>query len=210
MIRIGLVDDNKSLLSSISLMLRESSLFDVVLCEDSCLHLEDKLSNSLPQILLMDIDMPGLNGIEGVKKVKKNFPSIIVIMFTAFEDDEKIFNSLMAGASGYLLKKSPPQKIIEAILDARDGGAPMSPAIAHRVITMFTGQRKSSIENFKLSNREIEILQGLVQGLSYKQLGEKFHISTDTVRSHLKNIYEKLHVNSKAQAVAKALNEKLV
>ena len=210
MTHIGIIDDNEALLKSMVLMLQSSGDYTVVLSEKDCKKIIEKLSNNLPQLLLMDIDMPGINGIESVRLIKADFPAISIVMFTSFEDEDKIFQSLMAGASGYILKKTPPQKILDALQDLKDGGAAMSPAIAQKVIQMFTGQRKASQQQFNLSKREIEILNGLVKGNSYKELAANLSIAVETVRSHLKNIYEKLHVNSKSQAVAVALKEKLV
>lgn len=207
---IGIIEDNEALRKSVGLLFDTSSEFHMVLSEGSCDGIIEKLNNTLPQLLLMDIDMPGMNGIEGVQLVKQHFPAISVIMFTVFEDDEKIFNSLMAGASGYILKKADPLKIIEALQELRDGGAPMSPAIAQKVIRMFRNDKKSSREQFNLSKRETDILNGLIKGYTYKELANEYGISVETVRSHLKNIYEKLHVHSKSEAVAKALKENIV
>lgn len=207
---IGIIEDNEALRKSVGLLFETNPEFHVVLSEGSCDQIIEKLNNTLPQLLLMDIDMPGMNGIEGVRLVKQHFPAISVIMFTVFEDDEKIFNSLMAGASGYILKKTDPLKIIEALQELRDGGAPMSPAIAQKVIRMFRNDKQASKQPSNLSKREIDILNGLIKGYTYKELANEYAISVETVRSHLKNIYEKLHVHSKSEAVAKALKENIV
>jgi DNA-binding NarL/FixJ family response regulator len=207
---IGIIEDNESLRKSVGLLFETNKDFHVVLSEGSCDHIVEKLGNTLPQLLLMDIDMPGMNGIEGVRLIKQHFPAINVIMFTVFEDDEKIFNSLMAGASGYILKKSDPLKIIEALQELRDGGAPMSPAIAQKVIRMFRADKQKSKQPSNLSKRETDILNGLTKGYTYKELATEYGISVETVRSHLKNIYEKLHVHSKSEAVAKALKENII
>jgi DNA-binding NarL/FixJ family response regulator len=164
----------------------------------------------MPRLLLMDIDMPGMNGIEAVAMVKKDYPSVDVVMFTVFEDDEKIFRSVMAGASGYLLKKMPPSKILESLDDLVMGGAPMTGSIAARVLDMFRKQTRKQASVFNLSDRELEILNSLTDGKSYKIIAAERFISIETVRSHVKNIYEKLHVHSKAEAVAKAFREKLI
>lgn len=207
---IGIVEDNDALRKSVGMLLESSGQYKVVLEERNCLKIIERLTDSLPQLLLMDIDMPGMNGIEGVQLIKHHFPAIQVIMFTVFDDDDKIFRSLMAGAGGYILKKTAGPKILEALQDLKDGGAPMSPAIAQKVITMFTGSRKASAQEYRLSAREVEILNALVNGDTYKELAQRLIISVETVRSHLKNIYEKLHVNSKSEAVALALKQKIV
>ena len=142
--------------------------------------------------------------------VKKDFPAVEVVMFTVFEDDEKIFRSVMAGARGYLLKKTPPVKLLEALDDFVQGGAPMTGSIATRVLQMFRKQTIQSNESFNLSPREQDILIGITDGKSFKIIAAERFLSTETVRSHVKNIYEKLHVHSKAEAVAKAFREKLV
>jgi len=149
--------------------------------------------------------LPSINGIEGVRTVKSNFQNIQVIMFTVFEDDEKIFEAIRSGASGYLLKKTPPEEILEAIKELYDGGAPMSPSIARKVIQAFQARPSTVQDDHQLTTREKEILYALVDGLSYKKIAEKYFVSIHTVRSHISSIYEKLHVNSKAQAVAKVL-----
>lgn len=158
----------------------------------------------------MDIGMPGMSGIEGVRLLKSVFPQVDVIMQTVYEDDERIFQSIIAGASGYLLKKTPPAKILEAIKDIREGGAPMSASIARKVLTMFQSPSPLKSSEYDLSEREKEVLGGLVKGLSYKMIADQCFISIDTVRSHIKNIYEKLHVHSKGEAVAKAMRNRLV
>ena len=158
-----------------------------------------------PDIVLMDIGLPSINGIEGVRTVKSNFENIQVIMFTVFEDDEKIFEAIRSGASGYLLKKIPPEEILEAIKELHEGGAPMSPSIARKVIQAFQVKPSTVLEDHQLTAREKEILFALVDGLSYKKIAEKYFVSIHTVRSHISSIYEKLHVNSKSQAVAKVL-----
>jgi len=159
----------------------------------------------------MDIEMPNVDGIQGVTLIKKKHPEIAVIMQTVFEDDDKIFTSILAGANGYILKKTSPEKIIEAIREAAEGGAPMTPAIASRVLKFFkeiTPQEKSN--PYELSDREKEVLSLLVDGLSYKMIAQKSGISYHTVNAHVRHIYDKMHVHSLGEAVGKALREGLV
>jgi DNA-binding NarL/FixJ family response regulator len=210
MTTIGIVDDNDVLRQSMQLLLENSGRFRVVFSLHDTRTLLAQTEIFMPRLLLMDIDMPGINGIEAVKLVKKDYPSVDVVMFTVFEDDEKIFRSVMAGASGYLLKKTPPDKLMEALDDFVQGGAPMTGSIATRVLQMFRKQTNQTAESFNLSPREQEVLIGLTDGKSYKAIAAERFLSTETVRSHVKNIYEKLHVHSKAEAVAKAFREKLV
>ncbi len=210
MTTIGIVDDNDTLRQSMQLLLENSGHFQVVFSLHDVRTLLEQTEIFMPRLLLMDIDMPGISGIEAVKMVKKDYPSVDVVMFTVFEDDEKIFRSLMAGASGYLLKKTPPDKLMEALDDFVQGGAPMTGSIATRVLQMFRKQTNKTAESFNLSPREQDVLIGLTDGKSYKAIAAERFLSAETVRSHVKNIYEKLHVHSKAEAVAKAFRQKLV
>lgn len=164
----------------------------------------EELSRHTPDIILMDIGLPGMNGIECLKQVKNLNPQISVIMLTVFEDDERVFESIVAGAEGYLLKKTPTPKIIESLLDLSSGGAPMSAPIARRVLDIFRAPGRMKTDN--LTKREVEILDQLVKGYTPKQIADKLFISTGTVRDHLKNIYQKLHVHSKTEVVAKVLS----
>jgi DNA-binding NarL/FixJ family response regulator len=172
------------------------------------MNVVSEFSKSTPDTVLMDIGLPNISGIEGVRTVKLNFPEVQAMMFTVFEDDEKIFDAIRAGASGYLLKKTPPEEIIEAIRELAQGGAPMSASIARKVIQSFQEHATPPIEDYQLTAREKEILYSLVDGLSYKKIADKYCVSISTIRTHICNIYQKLHVNSKSQAVAKILQKK--
>lgn len=160
-----------------------------------------------PQIVLMDIDLEGMSGIDGMKLVKSQYPDVEIIMLTVYHDSHKIFNSLRAGASGYLLKHTSLPEIREAIDVVLSGGSPMSPQIARKVITFFNSPEEGAEEKPEsgLTLREQEIVVGLVDGLSYKMIADRMDISIDTVRAHIRNIYKKLHVNSKAEVIAKSL-----
>jgi DNA-binding NarL/FixJ family response regulator len=210
MTSIGIIEDNDVLRKSVGLLLQNSGRYEVVFALPDARRLLAEAGTSMPRLLLMDIDMPGINGIEAVGLVKKEYPVIDVVMFTVFEDEEKIFRSIMAGASGYLLKKMPPSKILEALDDFIVGGAPMTGSIAMKVLQMFRKQSNQQAAVFNLSPRELEILNSLADGKSYKAIAADRFISIETVRSHVKNIYEKLHVHSKAEAVSKAFREKLL
>jgi len=215
-IRVTIFDDNKRLLDSLSVLIDGSPGFQIANTFVDCTDLEKKVKISEPDVILMDIEMPGISGIEAVKIVKKHFPKINVMMQTAFENDENVFAAICAGASGYILKNTPPSRILECIVEVYQGGSPMSPSVARKVLG-FLQQPKPSGEtinhldvDFNLSPREKEILTCLVKGMSYKMIAENCNISYETVRSHMKNIYEKLHVVSMTEAVAKAINLKLV
>jgi DNA-binding NarL/FixJ family response regulator len=158
----------------------------------------------------MDIDMPVTNGVEGLKRIKLNFPSVEILMLTVFDDNEHIFECICNGASGYLLKKSSPAKIIDSLRDVCTGGAPMTASIARKVLQMFPKTSAASGDGDSLSPREKDVLFHLVKGLSYKMIANELSIAHDTVRVHIKHIYEKLHVHTMTEAVAKAINERIV
>jgi DNA-binding NarL/FixJ family response regulator len=208
MIKVAIVEDNNTLRHSLESLLASAEGMECVAMMSNLRNVVSELNKSKPDVVLMDIGLPDISGIEGVRTVKANFPSVQILMFTVFEDDEKIFDAIRNGASGYLLKKSSSSDIIDAIRELQAGGAPMSAAIARKVIQSFQSVTPSAITDYDLTAREKEILYSLVDGLSYKKIAEKYFISISTVRTHITNIYEKLHVHSKAQAVAKVLGKK--
>lgn len=207
MIKVAIVEDNNTLRNSLTKLLNQTEGMQCVASLPNLLNVVSDLRKSQPDIVLMDIGLPNISGIEGVRTVKENFDNIQVIMFTVFDDDEKIFEAIQSGACGYLLKKSSPEEITDAIVSLYQGGAPMSASIARKVIQSFQQSSPSGLSEYQLTTRENEILYSLVEGLSYKKLAEKYFISISTIRTHIKHIYEKLHVHSKAQAVAKALRK---
>ncbi len=207
MIRIAIVEDNNTLRQSLEQLFNTTNDIRLVASLSNLLNVVSDLAKAEPDIVLMDIGLPNISGIEGVRTVKSNFPKVQVLMFTVFEDDEKIFEAIRAGASGYLLKKTPPAEIIEAIRELHVGGAPMSPTIAKKVINSFQAAPSKTVEDYQLTTREKEILYSLVDGLSYKKISDKYVVSISTIRTHICNIYHKLHVNSKSQAVAKVLSK---
>lgn len=204
-------DDSQTILDSFSFLLSASTDINLVGVYNNADDVIKKVKAFKANVVIMDIDMPGTNGIQAVKNLRISMPEVLIIMFTVFEDDDKIFKSICAGANGYLLKKTEPQKIIDAIIEVENGGAPMSPAIARRVMQKFqqTNFVSDAIE-YALTVREKEILKCLTNGLSYKMIASECAISFETVRTHIKNIYSKLHVASMTEAVAKAINEKIV
>ena len=204
-----LYEDNTRLRQSMEMLLDEASGYKVTGSFSDCDNVIDDLKNCNPEMVIMDIDMPGIGGIEGVKRIKQNYPEVKVVMHTVFDDDNRIFESICAGADGYLLKNTAPLKLIQMLEDLMQGGAAMSPFVAQRVFQYFRQNNKVNDE-FHLTAREKEILELLVKGNSYKMIADKTGISIDTVKKHLQNIYHKLHVNCGTEAVAKALQHKII
>jgi len=205
--KIVIFEDNDRLRESLAFLLKMNN-YDVVGDFNQCSEASVITRVYKPDVVLMDIDMPGETGITGVSRVKEASPDTSVIMYTVFEDDEKLFKCLCAGANGYLLKKTPPAKLFDAIQEVLEGGAPMSPSIAQKVLSTF--RTKESTNKYNLTPREIEVLQWLVKGYSIKLIAVEMNLAFDTIRSHLKNIYQKLHVNCGKEAIAKALSERIV
>jgi DNA-binding NarL/FixJ family response regulator len=208
-IRIIIFDDNDALRDSVAMLLHNSPDFTLVGSFAHCLDVTENIMDTTPDVVIMDIDMPGMNGIEGVKLIRKNFPTVQILMLTVFDDDEKVFAAIKAGAAGYILKNAEPGKLLQAISEVYNGGAPMTPGIAKKVLHQFQAIMPDEEKNYHLSTREKEVLGLLVDGLSYKMIAANLNITYDTVRAHMKKIYEKLHVASMTEAVAKALNQKL-
>jgi DNA-binding NarL/FixJ family response regulator len=205
MIKVGIVEDNGTLRNSLENLFNRTEGMKCVVSLNNLMNVVSEVGKAQPDVVLMDIGLPNISGIEGVRTVKSNYPTIQAMMFTVFDDDEKIFDAIRAGASGYLLKKTPPEEIVQAIRDLYHGGAPMTASIARKVIQSFQGAPSTIVEDYRLTVREDEILYSLVDGLSYKKIADKHCVSISTIRTHICNIYNKLHVNSKAEAVAKVL-----
>src|SRR5688572_3087493 len=211
MIKVVIFEDNRSLREGLATMIGGTAGFECVGAFPNCNNLLKNVAQAKPDVVLMDIEMPGINGIEAVSMIKEEFPEMKILMETIFDDDEKIFSSICAGAEGYILKHTSPAEIMEAIKEIYEGGSPMTPSIANRVLKMVKVRPESGIrESFDLSSREKEILTCLVKGMSYKMIADTCFISIETVNVHIKNIYKKLHVHSKSEAVAKAIRGKIV
>jgi DNA-binding NarL/FixJ family response regulator len=209
-IAVAVVEDNADLRDGLAQLIQETPGYLCVGAFESCDSFLKRLDAIQPEVVLMDIGLPGLSGIEGVARVKERRPETEVLMLTVFEDEKKIFESICAGASGYLLKKTEPARILDAIQEVRHGGAPMTAKIARTVLGAFQKNPLQPSSGAQLSDREKEVLAALVQGLSYKMIADRCSISIDTVRSHIRHIYDKLQVNSKAQAITLALQKRLV
>jgi DNA-binding NarL/FixJ family response regulator len=200
-IKVLIYEDNNSLRTSIQTLLQWDTAFDVLAAMPDAICVQEDVEALQPDVILMDIDMPQSNGVDAVKSIRKKMLDTPVVMFTVFEDDENIFNAIRSGANGYILKKNFDQ-IPFALKDVLDGGAPMTSSVAKRVLN-FIPKNNSTSNTDSLSNREIEILEHITKGYSYKMIAEKLFIATETVRTHIKRIYKKLQVNSATEAVYK-------
>lgn len=210
-INVTIFEDNRSLREGLFQLIDGSDGLRCVGAFPNCDRLIQNIKESQPDIVLMDIEMPGLSGIEAIKILKENFPEIKVLMETIFEDNDKIFDSICNGAEGYILKNTPPALILSAIKEIYEGGAPMTPSVASKVLKMFKKNSSTLLkETIGLTEREKEILKSLVEGMSYKMIAATCFISIDTVSGHIKNIYKKLQVHSKSEAVVKAIRGRIV
>ncbi len=201
-------EDNERLRQSMELLMGSDEGFLVVGSYGNFAQLSTVLAQQKPDIAMVDIDMPEMSGIEAVKVIKEICPNCRVLMFTVFDDDDRIFQSICNGADGYILKNTSPVRIVQALQELSGGGTPMSPFIAHRIFQHF--RKSSTTSDYNLTAREQEILKLLVKGNSYKMIAAACFISLDTVKKHLKNIYVKLHVSCGTEAVAKALKDKII
>lgn len=207
--RILIFEDNSRLRQSLKILLEGVEGYTVCGDYENCNNAEAVVAEHHPDVVIMDIDMPGTNGIEGLQIIKEHYPQTYIIMHTVLEDEERLFQCLCAGANGYILKNTSFVNLLEAITNVLHGGAPLSPSIAKKVLQSFRQPSAGRIQ-YHLSDRETEIVRYLVKGYSYKMIANACHISLDTVRGHIRNIYAKLHVNCGREAVVKALKDKIV
>lgn len=207
--RIVIFDDNEERLNSVAMLLDLSPEFLCAGTFKNCNDLVADIESSKPDLVLMDIDMPGTNGIEATKLIRAHFDALPVIMQTIFEENDKIFDSLRAGANGYLLKKTAPEKFLESLREALNGGAPMTGSIATKVLHYFSAEQQTK-KDYHLTEREKQILSMLVKGYSYKIIAAELAIAYNTVNNHIRNIYDKLYVSSATEAVSLAIKERLV
>lgn len=209
-IKVAIIEDRREIRDGLSVMINFTDGFECVGSFHSMEEALRRLPHNLPDVVLSDIGLPGMDGIEGVKIIKEKFPQLTILMLSVYDDNERIFDALCAGATGYLLKKTPPAKLIESLTDAMNGGSPMSPEIARKVVTLFRDFRPPDRVDYDLTPHEIRLLKLLVEGHSYKTAALELNVTTNTISFHLKNIYEKLQVHSKSEAVAKALQNHLI
>lgn len=210
MIRIILFEDNPDFIDSFQELMHETKGMELVAVYSNCKDIVHVVRHHQPDIIIMDIDMPGKNGLEGLRMLRAAGFTNLVIMLTVFDDNDRVFQAVCNGASGYLLKLSSPDKIVEGIWDAINGGAPMTPSVAKQVLKLFSAPFQKANDFQTLTSREHDVLSLLVRGFSYKMAAAELEISIETLRFHIKNMYAKLHVNSKSEAVAKAIHNKLL
>jgi DNA-binding NarL/FixJ family response regulator len=212
LIRVAVFEDNKHLRETFELLLNNAPGFTCAGAWPDCRNLVANLEATPCDVVLMDIEMPGMNGIEATKIVKEHFPYISILIQTVFFEDEYIFNAICAGASGYILKSTTPQGYLEAINDVQAGGSPMTPGIARKVLELFKHnlQPATPVKDYSLTTQEKKVLQLLVEGKSYKMIATELFVAFDTVKTHVKNIYAKLHVHSGTEAVSLAIRDKIV
>lgn len=208
MINVAIIEDNERYRDLLKTIITGSDKVELLFERNHCRTIVDDVVKQMPDVIIMDIDLPGKSGIEAVAELKDIFPDIRILMLTVFEDPDKIFGAIKAGALGYLLKKDPPQKILDAIMELSEGKSSMNGLIARKMLEYF--QNKPAVNNpeeFNLTKREHEILEQLINGLSYKEIAAKCFISPETLNTHIKHIYQKLNVHSRAQIAAKFRNK---
>jgi DNA-binding NarL/FixJ family response regulator len=209
-IKVAIVEDLRPIREGLAMLISGTEGYA---CTGSFRSMEEaleKIKHDVPDVVLSDIGLPGMDGITGIRILKERYPELTILMLSVYDDDERIFDALCAGACGYLLKKTPPARLIESLKEAATGGAPMSPEVARRVITLFRDFRPPARADYELTPHETRILKLLVEGHSYKTAAAELGVTVNTVSFHLKRIYEKLQVHSKSEAVAKALHNRLV
>jgi DNA-binding NarL/FixJ family response regulator len=209
-IRVAIIEDVRSLREGFRMLIDGTPGFQ---CSGSFRTMEealDKIGFDLPDVVLADIGLPGMSGIEGARVLKERYPDLTLLMLTVYDDDDRIFDALCAGACGYLLKKTPPARLLESLKEAASGGAPMSPEVARRVVTLFRELRPPERVDYNLTPHELRLLKLLVEGHNYKTAAVQLSVSVNTVCFHIKSIYEKLQVHSKSEAVTKALRNRLI
>jgi DNA-binding NarL/FixJ family response regulator len=209
-IRVAIIEDHHKFRECLEFLLNNTEGYRCVGSFRSMEEALEKIKFELPDVALVDIGLPGMSGVDGVRILKERYPALLMLMNTVFDDDERIFQALCAGASGYLLKKTPPAKLLESLKEAIAGGAPMSPEVARRVLTLFRDIRPREQGDYQLTPHELRLLKLLVEGHSYKTAASQLGVSVKTISFHLQKIYEKLQVHSKSEAVAKAFRNGLV
>ena len=209
-IKVAIIEDRREIRDGLAMLISGTEGFK---CTGTYRSMEDalpRIGTDLPDVVLCDIGLPGMSGIDGMRILKERFPNLLLLMLTIYDDDERIFNALCAGACGYLLKKTPPVKLLEGLREAVDGGSPMSPEVARRVIALFRDIRPPERADYELTPHETRLLKLLVEGHNYKTAALELNVSINTISFHMRHIYEKLQVHSKSEAVAKALRDRLV
>jgi DNA-binding NarL/FixJ family response regulator len=209
-IKVAIVEDRREIRQGLAMLIGGTEGFRCTGSYGSMEEALQKISFELPDVVLNDIGLPGMSGIEGIKILKERYPNLLILMLTVYDDDERIFDAMCAGASGYLLKKTPPLRLLESLREAVNGGAPMSPEVATRVIKLFREIRPPERADYELTPHETRLLKLFVAGHNYKSAAVELGVTVHTVSFHLRSIYDKLQVHSKSEAVAKALQSRIV
>jgi DNA-binding NarL/FixJ family response regulator len=209
-INVAIIEDKRDIRESLAIIINGTEGFKCVGCFRSMEEAIEKIALNLPHAVLVDIGLPGMSGIDGIRLLKERYPHLLFLVLTVYDDDDRIFDALCAGACGYLLKKTPPARLLEGLKDAVSGGAPMSPEVARRVIALFREIRPPERADYHLTPHELRLLGLLVKGHSYKSAAVELGVTPHTVSFHLRSIYEKLQVHSKSEAVAKAVHYRLI
>lgn len=210
LIKTAIVEDQRDIREGLAMLINGTEGYH---CTGSYRSMEEALaqiSREMPDVVLSDIGLPGMDGIQGIKILKERYPEMLILMLTVYDDDDRIFDALCAGACGYLLKRTSPARLLECLKEAVTGGAPMSPEVASRVITLFRDIRPPERADYELTPHETRLLKLLVDGHNYTTSAEELGVSINTIKFHMRNIYDKLQVHSKSEAVAKALRDRLV
>ena len=208
-IKIAIVEDLREIREGLARLLNATPGYRCTGVYASMEEALEKIPNNLPDLVLSDIGLPGMDGISGIAILKERYHELLILMLTVYDDNERIFDALCAGACGYLLKKTPWEKVVESLKEAVDGGSPMSPEVARRVINLFREIKPSKEAAYDLTPHEVRLLRMLVEGHSYKTAAAELHVSVNTIKFHLRHIYDKLQVHTKSEAVAKALRHGL-
>ena len=209
-IKVAIIEDRREIRESLAMLISGTEGFDCIAAYRSMEDALPRIGGKLPDVVLSDIGLPGMSGIDGIRILKEKFPNLLLIMLSIYDDDERIFDALCAGACGYLLKKTPPARLLESLREAVEGGSPISPEVARRVITLFRDIRPPERADYDLTPHEKRLLKMLVEGHNYKTAALELNVSINTISFHMRHIYEKLQVHSKSEAVAKALRDRLV
>lgn len=210
MIPVAIIEDERDIREGLRELIDGAKDLRCTAALGSVEEMLPRIGSDVPKVVLVDIELPGKSGIEGIRLLKERYPDLVLVVLTVFDDDRRVFQAICAGASGYLLKKTPSARLLQSIREAAEGGSPMSPEIAARVLALFRQIRPEPVEDHDLTPHEIRVLKLLVDGHNYKTAAGELNVSVNTISFHMRRIYEKLHVHTKSEAVAKALRDRIV
>jgi DNA-binding NarL/FixJ family response regulator len=209
-IKVSIIEDRREIRDALTMLIGGTEGFSCAAAYRSMEEALNRIKSNLPDVVLCDIGLPGMSGVEGIRILKERYAELTILMLSIYDDDERIFDALCAGACGYLLKRTSPARLIESLREAVGGGAPMSPEVARRVVALFRDFHPPERENYRLTPHETRLLKLLVEGHNYKTAAAELGVSFHTIHFHMRNIYDKLQVHSKSEAVAKALRNRIV